>query len=143
MIPTKYKQKLPRFLAYPLGAQAISDALVGVPQYDLFSLRFSRHDYDPRVDGKPLTIAARYTKYNVRLSSSHDLEESGFYDPQWDATIYAVPRPLNARIRNALRAHGMQLLRDWLAEPRTEIWLSTSHSLTLYYCPETDVIIAT
>ncbi len=143
MIPTEAKQKLPRFLAYPLGAQAISDAIVGVPQYDRLSLWFSRHDYEPSdVNGKPITIASRYTRYDVGVSISRDLMERGVYDPRWDVTIYAVPKQLNSRIRHALRAHGLNLLRDWLMEPRTETWLSTSHSLTLCYCPDTDVIVS-
>ena len=40
MIPTRYKSKLPGDLSYPLGAQAVSEALAGVPQFDALTLTF-------------------------------------------------------------------------------------------------------
>jgi len=40
MIPTRYKQKLPKDLSYPLGAKEVSQALAAVPQFDSLILMF-------------------------------------------------------------------------------------------------------
>ncbi len=109
MIHTDTKQKLPRFLAYPVGAQAVSAALIDVPQLNDMSLSFSRHDYgSSERDERHICIAARYTKYNMGLSARRTLDEAGFYGPRWSATIYAVPTALNSHVRRALTSHGLE-----------------------------------
>lgn len=43
-IPTRYKAKIPRTLSYPIGAKAISDALLGVPQFNELNVEFFYHN---------------------------------------------------------------------------------------------------
>ena len=45
MIKTSYKNKLPQGMSYPVGAEILSNALVGVPQYENLeiSFRFSKY----------------------------------------------------------------------------------------------------
>jgi len=142
MIPTVTKQNLPNFLSYSIGAQALANALTRVPQLESLSLRFLRHHNAARKsEGKHICIAAQYTKYNIGLSASHYLDESKFYGPKWDATVYAVPPSHNSRIRNAIKDHGLAMLFAWLTERRTETWLATSHRLVLWFCADTESIV--
>jgi hypothetical protein len=41
MIPTSYKDRLPKDLSWPVNAQVLSEALEGVPQYDMLTVSFS------------------------------------------------------------------------------------------------------
>ena len=41
VIPTAWKHKIPHSLSYPIGSEAISQALIGVPQFDELSLDFT------------------------------------------------------------------------------------------------------
>ena len=143
MIPTVTKKKLPAFLAYPVGAQRVTEALAAVPQIDDLELWFTVNQHgESEVAGRRLVFGARYKKYNLGMSASHSMEESGFYGPKWDVWVYAVPKSLNALIRSSLTEHGFNFIRDWFSRPRTELWLSTSHECRLWYCPHDDRLIA-
>jgi len=41
LIPTLYKTRLPREFSYPIGAEALSEQLAGVPQFSEFRICFS------------------------------------------------------------------------------------------------------
>lgn len=144
VIPTVRKQKLPSFLSYPVGAQLVTNALLTVPQVDKLELWFTcDQDRESEVDGKHLVFAARYRKWNMGLSASRSMDESGFYGPKWAAWVYAVPKPLNSLIRSALIDHGFELIRGWYSRPRTELWLTTSHDYSLWYSPADERLTAT
>lgn len=143
MIPTKYREKLPRSLAYPVGAALISDALASVPQLDELQLHFaSNRTGQPTGDGKHLVLTAGYRKTNLGLSASHDWEEAGLYGPAWDVWVYAVPQQLNRLVRRAMVDHGLSKISDWLSQPRSELWLTTSHRCRLWYHPDEDRLAA-
>ncbi|TWU10250.1 hypothetical protein [Allorhodopirellula heiligendammensis] len=142
MIPTVRKDKLPRSLAYPTGAQAITDALQSAPKLDDIELWFTRNDYgDASVDGRYISISGRYRMINHGMSAAQYLVDSEFYGPTWDILVYATPREFNARIRDALRSHGFDLIREWFAEIRSDLWLSSSHRCTLWFCPEQNLLL--
>jgi hypothetical protein len=44
LIPTRSKEKLPAGFSYPVGAEAISEALRGAPQFEEFVLQFAWRD---------------------------------------------------------------------------------------------------
>lgn len=133
MLQTKYKDKLPSFLTYPLGAKTISESLIGVPQYDKLEIGFLRGRYEKlEREGRRKVAAVRYLRSNLGLSAAHFAEERGYYGPKWSIDVYAVPRDSGSTVRDALASAGFALLRDWLAESRTELWLSSSHSRTLW-----------
>lgn len=143
VIPTVTKEKLPALLAYPVGAQLVTDALSSVPQVDDLELWFTSNRYgESEVDGKRLVFAARYQKYNLGRSASRALDESGFYGPKWDVWVYAVPKQLNSSIRSSLTEDGFEFIRDWFSQPRTKLWLSTSHECRLWYSPDDERLIA-
>lgn len=136
MIRTVSRHKLPSFLAYPVGAQLITNALVTPPRSYELELYFVRNRYRYHdVENAHLVLTACYRKWNMGLSASRSNEAAELYGPTWQAWIYSVPRTLSALIRAALIDHGFEWIRDWYARPRTELWLTTSHELKLYYSP--------
>ena len=40
MIPTEFKQRLPKHLSYPIGAEALSEALADTPNVEAITLFF-------------------------------------------------------------------------------------------------------
>lgn len=142
MIPTFRKDKLPRTLAYPSGAQAVTNALLSIPHREGLELWFMRREFGPAdEDGLHRVIVVRYEMRHVGLSAASFMVESGFYGPKWDISVYAVPRELNARIRESLRTSGFDIIRQWLAADRSELWLTSSHSCTLSFCPVSDSLV--
>ncbi len=143
MIPTKTKDKLPSSIAYPVGAERVSDALSSVPQIADLELWFIANRYGRSMEqGNELVFAARYKKDNLGLSASHSLDQSGFYGPKWVVWVYAVPKQLNSKIRACLIEHGFDYIRDWFCCPRTDLWLSSSHECKLWYRSDDNRLVA-
>ena len=134
LIPTRSKSKLSSTLAYPVGAQSISEALVTVPQFEQLELWFTDNRYKvaDTIGNLPI-VAGRYVKHNLGLSASHRLDESGAYGPKWEIQIYTVPKQHATTIRNALADRGFGILSDWLSEKRSNYWLTKSHEILLWY----------
>src|SRR5215204_332946 len=121
MIPTRYKSKLPHSLSYPVGAEAISESLKGVPQVPALSLGF----YD-----RPTVFASEFQKlrdsnspypiFNATfrhiqpgLSASNKYIAEGWYEETWELSVYPVPRGLKSAARQVLLSEGLPLIRKW------------------------------
>jgi hypothetical protein len=130
LIPTSMRCKIPRSLSYPIGAQAISNFMFGIPIFDELSIWFTNGS--SQCESATSFIRARYKRTNLGMSASHSLERSGFYGPSWDIWVYAVPCNLNATIREFLKNEGLMEIRNWLEAPRSELWLTASHSITMF-----------
>ena len=144
MIPTVSKDKLPAFLIYPVNAKTVTDALSAVPQIDSLELWFTANRYrKPPAQEKHPVCSVRYRRHNMGLSAARWLEESGFYRPKWDVRVYAVPRQQKAFIRAAMIDHGFDIIQDWLTQPRTELWLTTSHECQLWYSAADERLVTT
>jgi hypothetical protein len=96
LIRTKRKERLPKGFSYPIGAELMSTALRGVPQYSLAEIIFSWKD----------TFWA--SKYQSRLRELGsitvvDVDYSSRFD-SWTIRIHAVPSAHNTRAREGLPA---------------------------------------
>jgi hypothetical protein len=134
LIPTTSKSKISPMLAYPVGAQSISQALASVPQFEQMELVFTDNRYKvaDALGNLPI-LAGRYIKHNLGLSASHSMDESGSYGPKWEVQIYTVPKQHSTTIRQAVADQGFGLLNDWLCEKRSNFWLTKSHQVLLWY----------
>lgn len=137
VIPTALKAKLGKAHAYPVGAMAVSVKLHGVPQYDDLRAWFSQPAHAPS-----LVLAARYTFPGNDFSLPLSLRSSLYSHPQWDITVYAVPREVSYKVKGHLNQSGLVWVRDWLATKRTETWLQTSQRLEIHYDSELDALRA-
>ena len=105
MIPTGHKKKIPSTHSYPLGAKAISDALIDVPQRELPKINFDFYTgfAKDRVPGAP------YRVLSASYSGSTFLSLAG-----WIVEVHAVPRPLKHVIPGKLIADALPKIREWL-----------------------------
>lgn len=123
MIPTRVKSKLPRGLSYPIGAEAISEALAGSPHVEAMSLWFSAH---PGWRGSEFrrVLAARepYRILEVRfqpacgpgLWGSNAGIEKGWYDETWEIVVYPVLSEFRHLAHRLLQAQGLPAVARWL-----------------------------
>jgi hypothetical protein len=114
LIRTSRKEKLPKGFSYPVGAEVISAALVGVLQFNEAAISFSWKDtfwaseYNPRIRAN-----GRVTVFEVN------------YWNAWRIFVHAVPSEHAQRAREQLPSLLSVLasqLRGTPAEPRHFRW---------------------
>jgi hypothetical protein len=106
LIPTKRKEALPKGFSYPSGAEMISKALHGVPQYDQLKLTFCWRD----------TFWS--SKYQARLKARGDIDIIEL-NPwgEWGIYVNAVPLVHAHAAREQLVSVGLENLRTYLSTP--------------------------
>jgi hypothetical protein len=123
MIPTRFKYKLPRGFSYPIGAEALSDALAGTPNFELLSVWFvdparSRGAAFRRVISERLPYTILSAEFRPALGlglwGSRDGIEKGWYDEKWQVTVYPVLRELRHLANQLLREQGLPAVAHWL-----------------------------
>lgn len=121
MIPTGYKDQIPKTHSYPLGAKAISDALAGVPQFDLLKINFFR-----TWQGFAKNRASTY----VLLIVSYD----GYgFSLGWTIQVSPVPRPLKHEAQVKLIAEALPQIRKWLQSNPHSNDREGGHRLTFFF----------
>lgn len=130
MIPTSYRSKLPQALSYPVGAEAVSAALRGVPQEAALSLHFADRPTVFASEFKALRaeaipypiLAATFSYLPAGLKGSNYGLAQGWHDETWSLTVYPVPRRLRSVAKERLLSEGLPHIRDWLATDRPHTW---------------------
>jgi hypothetical protein len=119
IFPTSSRSKHSKEISYPIGTEALSHALDGVPQHDRIICDF--YGGRPHDDGKPqiYVLNVRYEKQARRFSHSGSAFERGAFDPHWKISVFGVPRQLRGAIKLLLLEQGLpDLVRPWLIEKR-------------------------
>jgi len=130
MIPTRYKSKLPKSLSYPIGAQDISDGLKGVPQEPGLSLGFYDRptifasDFQKlRSSNSPYPImSASFRKVQPGFSGSNQDIAEGYYDENWEISVYPVSGEYRSVAKRSLLDDGLPQIRNWLSVNRSPSW---------------------
>jgi hypothetical protein len=127
LIRTTRKEKLPRGFSYPIGAEILSAALYGVPQYGEISLTFMWKD----------TFWA--SKYQAKLKKSGSINLLEFYyqhaigallAARWNIWLHAVPSEHAHDARQGLSAQALPALKAALdAMPHDNFRWSASWDL--------------
>ncbi len=136
MIPTRFRWRISKDLAFPIGAKQISEALEGVPQYASLTVGFVCH-YDlttaARIreilnSSEPLgVLEARYRHDRPGRSASREFIEMGWYEETWELSVYPVPRERKFATMTLLLTTGLPKICTWLETPRPETWRSGHH----------------
>jgi hypothetical protein len=124
VIPTKSKSKIPKTHSYPLGAKAISDALIDVPQLELLGIEF----WFSRRWGKDNGTSVPYHVLRVFYSGP-----THFYGPRWAIRVHPVPRHLKHAIQGKLIAEALPKVRDWLISNVHSLDREGLHALTFSF----------
>jgi hypothetical protein len=118
IFPTKYRSKHSKEVSYPIGSEALSHALNGVPQQNLITCNFTAGSpqYD---DGRPQfhVLHVTYQKQAQNFHHSKSSWERGVFDPHWQIYIFAIPRQLRGAIKLLLLEQALpDVVRPWLIE---------------------------
>ncbi len=107
VIPTGRKEKLPKGFSYPLGAEAISAALEGLPQFERAEITFQwRDEY----------WASRWRK-RVQARGVLTLLRVAFLDyfGSWRLDVYSVPSQYSVEAREHLQVELLRIQRELAA----------------------------
>jgi hypothetical protein len=107
LIPTRRRDKLRRRRSYAVGAELISEALAGTPQFEELSISFRHKSW---LEG---TVSITYDSTAAT----------------WRIEVSSVPSEIRSAVRRFLVATGLPALRAWLLTPRPGIWYDRDHKL--------------
>jgi hypothetical protein len=116
MFPTLSRAKHSHLVSYPIGAEALSQALEGVPQHAALTCSFCAGNTHQHLD-KPrqLALSAAYNKRARSFYDGQDADARGVFLPRWSITVFTVPRTLRHAVKLALLNDGLpNILRPWL-----------------------------
>jgi hypothetical protein len=124
VFPTSHKAKISKSMSYPIGAEALSAALEGVPQSALISLWFGHASTSIALRAGHASrykiLSAFYSHHLPNQFSANRLRES-FYGPKWHLYVYEVPRQHRHAVRSLLDSEGL---------PRVGVWLRNMADIT-------------
>jgi len=107
LIPTRFKSKIAHTHSYPIGAEAISHALAGVPRFERLELTFWDYKFQPLATNyKVLEIV--YQKRERFHMVSKEMIERGYLEAKWVITIKPVPRTQRHAVQNDLLEFGFR-----------------------------------
>ncbi len=147
MLPTQFRAKLGRTLSYPIGAEAISRALEGVPQSSLpiwfgdkpttFASEFRRL----LMKGQPyVVLRSSFIKWDKRLSMSDDPIVQEYYRGIWRIHVYPVPRDAKPVAKVQILAVGLPAIRQWLCAPRPPSWHYGRKRCDVLFVPDEGIV---
>lgn len=144
MIPTSYKVKLPRHLSYPVGAEAVSEALAGAPYFESLTLGFSDRAIWPGAEFRRLLrerlpyklMRAAYRSSNkAGFITSNAMARQGWNDVSWELTVYPVLSELRHLANGLLLEQGLPAVAGWLKSSHRAGWMSRSQQILLEFNP--------
>ncbi len=116
VIPTEWRSKLPQTLSYPIGAEMLSRAFAGVPQFDKLKVRFWFYSkMRPEVSDRYCVLEIRYMRSAKSVNiQPESLGEDGLPKLAWQITVRPVPRIHRNAIRTQLQDVALPQARTWL-----------------------------
>jgi hypothetical protein len=115
LIPTRFRSKIAHTHSYPIGAEAISKALEGVPQFERLELTFWDYQFQPHATSYKV-LEVDYRNLGGFHSASKEMIESGCLDEKWNIHVKPVPRSQRRSVQADLLERGIPFVRKWLTE---------------------------
>lgn len=143
IIPTFFKDKIPKELSYPTGAEEISRELSKTPQLEEIRLSFYFRQSNLFLTKETLfsVLELRFSHPHPSRSSPQHAFDANFYRRKWQIIVFAVPRELRNAISQKLMEEGFPEIRTWLGETidrkRQDDWAT----LSLFYDREKEKLI--
>jgi len=140
LIPTRYRVKIPHLLSYPIGAEAISDALKDVPQFKQLVLRFY---FSTDYHLKQGTYEFIRVEYKNRSESS-EWTKLGLYKRieqyTYEIVVQPVPKVFRHKVKGLILSEALPAIRERLAT-HSELGRQGSYVLSFFYDEGTDAVI--
>jgi hypothetical protein len=133
VIPTMSKAKISRDLSYPIGAEGISRAVEGVPQFPLVRLQFHHWSDSHLRRGEYEFLRVEYLN-NVFRPDHYPVSPLYQRPPQyqWEIVVQPVPRVHRHRIKRYIVESAFGEIREWLVQ-RADYAQNGSEVLAFFY----------
>ncbi len=144
MIPTKYRNKLPRHLSYPIGAEAISNALAGLPHFEKLTLTFIDQSVWRASEFQRLLLerlpykimeASHQPARKPGISTANSMLQDGSYDDKWELRVYPVLAEFRSVANGLLRDQGLPAVAAWLKSSQQRGWTAIGRGIELRFNP--------
>ncbi len=136
IFPTLDRPKHSKLLAYPIGAEALSRALDGVPQHGDLACEFFTGNPHHQQNKREMLYFMAITYEKVARSFHHGplSEERGVFNQRWRIHIHAVPAETRAAIKQLLVDDILPNQgRTWLCEKAAMAGRTGQAALRFYY----------
>jgi hypothetical protein len=138
MIPTRHESKIPKTLSYPLGAEAISEALSTALHVEDFSLSFRNSPIWPasefhRLLRESLPYKLMVVEHHPALKLNY--AHQGVYNEEWNLRVNPVQRQLRQQAGELLKKQGFPAIIEWLRLSHQPGWGTRQHRLALVFNP--------
>jgi hypothetical protein len=143
-IPTELKDKLPRLLSYPIGAEALTRALGQAPHIEQFKVSFIGNakllvpgGYRNWVSSptRKVLVAQFRPASKPGISAPNSFIEEGWYDEKWELTVIAVLREQRHLVHQLLHEQGLPKVVDWLRLSQRPGWATVAQRIELVFNP--------
>jgi hypothetical protein len=135
IFPTLSRAKHSHLVSYPIGTEALSRALDGVPQHPMLACDFYAGNAHQRLDElAPLVLQVSYRKQANSFFHGRDAASRGVFEPRWTINVFAVGRDFRHPVKSLLLAQGLpEMVRPWLIEMASVTGKTGEGCLTLKY----------
>jgi hypothetical protein len=141
MLTTDFKSKLPRKLSYPIGAEALSNALANAPFAEKLRLSFHTpnmsHSQFMQILDRRQPYVILLAEYRPQLSPGYSganfMMDAGWYEARWELIVYPVLKEQRRLANVVLNEDGLPFVRQWLGSSHEEGWLSRHQSIELIF----------
>ncbi len=136
IFPTLDRPRCSKLLAYPIGAEALSRALDGVPQHGDLACNFfaSNPHHEQNKRQEIYVMAFTYEKVTRSFHHSQASAESGVFDPRWRIHIHAVPAEVRAMVKQQLVDDILHNhVRPWLIKTANMTGRTGAAAFILHY----------
>jgi hypothetical protein len=143
IFPTLDRPRHSKLMAYPIGVEALSCALDGVPQHSAIACNFFAGNPHHEQNKRALIyfMAVTYEKVARSFHHSQSSAKRGVFDPRWRVHIYAVPVETRAAIKRLLVENVLHsIVRPWLIENAAKTGQTGGAALILHYDRQNDLI---
>lgn len=114
---TLFRAKHSHLVSYPLGAEALSRALAGIPQYAVVKCEFVAGNSHQHLDRLVLpVVTATYQRRERNFNDGPDADARGVFLPRWTIRVYAVPKTLRHAVKTALADGLPNIMRPWFID---------------------------
>jgi hypothetical protein len=138
MIPTEWKSKLPKPMSYPIGAEALSEALADAPNVEAMTLFFGNSQWPASGSRR---VLADQTPHDILIAEFWPAAHRGSNE-NWFLHVYAVPRDLRYMANRLLREQGLPHLFRWLRASLRPDWRARHQKLALRFIPVEESVTA-
>jgi hypothetical protein len=142
------KPKLPSYLSFPIGTEAISAFLKDVPQFGSLDLVFSA---DPmrsvtrfrrviEADKPHPVLRAQFVRWEKKPSIGDESWLQEYLQGKWSLWVYPVRRILKPKAKQALVSQGLPRIAEWLALDRPPSWYFGRKSCEVVFVPKDETV---